>query len=476
MLRLARCAGRHSQLRRRPEPSRNHMLEEDMLNNDMSFVHLEDRPLLDAAKQLAADERRATAALLRALIEIDTRRLYLGEGCASMFVYCTRVLHLSEGGAYNRIEAARAARTYPLILELFERSAITLTTIRLLAPHLTAENHRTVLAAAQHKAKRDIEALVVTLQPKPDAPEVVRRVPVVPHTTAAPVPVSMPTTHSAPSTPPSPMLSAAVDASRREESSAPPPAPARIAPLSPERYRIQLSVSRETHDRFRRAQALLRHAVPSGDAAEIFDRAITLLVEEMERRRFAETSRPRVSAPAPADTRRTRHIPAVVRRDVWRRDAGRCAFVGREGRCSETAFLEFHHVEPYAAGGEATVANIQLRCRAHNEYEARLFFDDGVVRESRTRWATSLFRNEFEITPDAVAAEAAEDVLAECRVNLGFRCAPTRFTRQREFSTLLAPVSFLPRGRPQAAFRPRPNKVPRSPDRCAASRTSRVVG
>ena len=87
------------------------------------------------------EEHLATAALLRALMEIDTRRLYLGEGCASMFSYCTQVLHLAEGAAYNRIEAARAARTYPLILELFEQGAITLTAVRLLAPHLTAENH-----------------------------------------------------------------------------------------------------------------------------------------------------------------------------------------------------------------------------------------------------------------------------------------------------------------------------------------------
>ena len=110
-------------------------------------------------------------------MEIDSRRLYLGEGCASMFVYCTQVLHLSEGGAYNRIEAARAARTYPLILELFEQSAITLTAIRLLAPHLTAENHRAVLASARHKSKREVEALVVSLQPKPDAPVIVRKLP-----------------------------------------------------------------------------------------------------------------------------------------------------------------------------------------------------------------------------------------------------------------------------------------------------------
>jgi hypothetical protein len=71
---------------------------------------------------------------------------------------------------------------------------------------------------------------------------------------------------------------------------------------------------------------------------------------------------------------------------VWQRDEGRCAFVGRTGRCRETAFLEFHHVAPYAAGGAATADNIQVRCRAHNQYEARLFFWDTVVRERPQAW------------------------------------------------------------------------------------------
>ena len=134
------------------------------------FTTLEDGPLLDEAKRLAADERRATAALVRALMEIDARRLYLGESCASMFTYCTQVLHLSEGAAYNRIEAARAAARFPLILELFEQSAITLTAVRLLAPHLTVDNHTEVLASARHKPKAHILPIIAVLSPRPDAP------------------------------------------------------------------------------------------------------------------------------------------------------------------------------------------------------------------------------------------------------------------------------------------------------------------
>ena len=172
-------------------------------------------------------------------------------------------------------------------------------------------------------------------------------------------------------------------------------------PLAPERYRIQLTVSRETHDKFRRAQALLRHAVPSGDAAEIFDRAITLLVESAERQKAAQVARPRATR---ASDGTSRQIPAAVRREVWKRDAGRCAFTGAHGRCRETAFLEFHHVQPFAAAGRATVENIALRCRAHNAFEASLFFATGgadVVREASQRRSDEVRRCAADVTPAA---------------------------------------------------------------------------
>jgi hypothetical protein len=359
------------------------MVEVVMTTSENVLATLDDRPLLDTARRLAAEERRATAALLSALMEIDCRRLYLGEGCASMFAYCTQVLHLAEGAAYNRIEAARAARAYPVILELFEQSAITLTAVRLLSPHLNAGNHAAVLASARHRSKREIEALVAALSPKPDAPVVVRKLP---DATRAQGRSQAGTASIGQCLP----CAAPVSVASVAELAPTPPAvapvePVRIAPLAPERYRIQLTVSRETHDRFRRAQALLRHAIPSGDAAEIFDRALTLLVEGLERKRLGETSRPRASRPS---TEGSRHVAAAVRRAVWRRDGGRCAFVGASGRCRETAFLEFHHVEPYAAGGGATAENIELRCRAHNAYEALMFFGESVVREALLPWGT----------------------------------------------------------------------------------------
>jgi len=171
---------------------------------------------------------------------------------------------------------------------------------------------------------------------------------------------------------------------------APTPRPT-IAPLAPERYRVQFTIGQATEEQLRRLQDLLRREIPDGDPGAIFVRALPLLLREVERRKFAATSKPR---PGRATKAGSRHVPAEVERRVWQRDGGRCAFVARDGRrCTESTFLEFHHAhEPYALGGEATAKNIALRCRTHNVYESELIFgkyDPTQVRETPAGYATS---------------------------------------------------------------------------------------
>ena len=128
----------------------------------------------------------------------------------------------------------------------------------------------------------------------------------------------------------------------------------------------------------------MRHTLPTGDLSEILDRAVRALLKELGRRKCAPAQRPRLPSER-AQTKHGRVVPAAVRREVWARDKGSCAFVGGEGRCGEAGFLEFHHVVPFAEGGAATVDNIQLRCRAHNAYEAEQWFS--VSREPKPRFA-----------------------------------------------------------------------------------------
>jgi hypothetical protein len=117
---------------------------------------------------------------------------------------------------------------------------------------------------------------------------------------------------------------------------------------------------------------MLSHAVPSGDEGEIVDRALSLLLTDLARKKFAATDRPRKGR---RKRDGSRGVPAEIRRLVWLRDLGRCAYVGPGGhRCTERRFIEFHHVTPYEVGGEATAENLELRCGRHNRYEAKIYF------------------------------------------------------------------------------------------------------
>ena len=48
-------------------------------------------------------------------------------GCSG---YCTEILRFSEAVAYNLIKAARAARKFPVILDLLPDGSVNLTTVR----------------------------------------------------------------------------------------------------------------------------------------------------------------------------------------------------------------------------------------------------------------------------------------------------------------------------------------------------------
>jgi hypothetical protein len=343
-----------------------------MTTND-ALSCLSDAELLNEVKRLAAIEREATADLIRSLAEVEARRLHLASGCSSMFGYCTQVLHLSEHAAYARIAAARAATRFPAVMNLLIEGAITLTTVTLLGRHLTDENHVALLEAARHKSKTDVEMLVATLHPRPDVPSSVRK---------GPAP-KLRTATTAPLIPDVTPAMAIPQATTREPRSAPPPQHAVLRAIAPERYKLQVTISTETRAKLRRAQDLLGHTNRSADEAAVIDRALTVLVEQLEKVKYGRTDRPRPAGPFDPGSR---YVPAHLRRAVSRRDGDRCAFVGPEGRCTEMAGLQYHHRIPFAEGGPTTVDNLELRCPAHNSYEAERWFGPLLVRETGGAW------------------------------------------------------------------------------------------
>jgi len=375
--------------------------------NMKSLRKLSDRELIEGLKALARNEREATAALVAHLVEVDRRDLYREEGYSSLFAYCTQVLHFSENAAYNRIEAARAVARCPVVLEWLERGDVHLTAVKLLASLLTPENCNEILAAAKHKTRREIEELVARLRPRPDVPDRIQKTratdkaarAIGSHPNRAMEPIedrgavsggvaADGATTLAPDGGAASGMAAPDEATTNPtpallpERQPAPEAPGVVVALAPERYKIQFTASAATHDKLRRAQELMRHRLPNGDLGQIFDRALDLLVRDLEKKMLGATDRPRrapaaraQAGAASASRRRSRHIPAAVKRAVWKRDQGRCAFVSSSGvRCNERARLQFDHVWPHGDGGPATVDNVRLLCRSHNQHEAQRFF------------------------------------------------------------------------------------------------------
>ncbi len=285
---------------------------------------------------------------------------------------------------------------------------------------------------ARGRSKREVEVLVARLAPRPDVPSSVRKLPAPVRAraaVAAAVPEKPPTGLAkeqpagsveeqpagsaeeqpagsareqppasltqpdacAPALPPETAVAGTSGIRAVEMLRTPPPSgeavvgrPAHrpvVTPLAPGRYCVKFTVGEETHEKLRRVQDLLRREIPDGDPGAIFDRALTLLLEDIGRKKLAETTRPR---PAAAPAKGSREVPASVKRAVWRRDAGQCAFVAANGRrCTERAFLEFHHEEPYARGGGPTVRNIELRCARHHAYETERTFGPRIVSLER---------------------------------------------------------------------------------------------
>jgi hypothetical protein len=329
------------------------------MKNTRALQALTDDELLHRLSDLLGQSRRVEADLVAHIGEVDERRLYAREAAPSMFVYCTMRLGLSEAEAYLRIEAARAVRRYPKVLEMLREGRLHLSAIAKLAPHLTPDNCDGLLQRAAGQSKRRVEELVAELAPRPDVAARVRKLPDRPTVAAA-------DSHLRPTAP-------AVPPPQLRPDGVPPapippsPRPPVVEPLAPARYKIQFTANAALRGKLERLCALMRDMEEGGDLAAVIEAAVNEKLERLEARRFALTSRPRKQLEDADTSPSSRSIPAPVRRAVFERDGGQCYYVDASGRrCPERHRLEYHHHDPFGRGGDHSVANCHLACSIHN--------------------------------------------------------------------------------------------------------------
>jgi 5-methylcytosine-specific restriction endonuclease McrA len=381
-----------------------------MMQGTHELKSIPDDELLRQLAEILRQSRRVEADLVAHIGEVDRRRLYARTASPSMFAYATEVLHLSEAEAYLRIAAARASREHPILLAMLSDGRLHLTAIAKLAPHITPENRDALLSRAAHRCKREIEELVAELAPRPDVPELMRRLPdrrgqgsttqradpgreapsrelrldgVGSHDTGSRSRDGI----SSPSAPtfaglrpdgvagrdaiaaPGPEGLVGIAAGLRPDGVAGAPAAGRgrhavVESLAPGRHMVQFTASTALRDKLERLRRLME---PQADLASIIEQAVSEKLERLEARRFARARKPRKALAETDTSPRTRQIPAAVKRAVYERDGGRCRYVDElDRRCTARERLEFHHRHPFGHGGDHSVQNIALACRLHN--------------------------------------------------------------------------------------------------------------
>jgi 5-methylcytosine-specific restriction endonuclease McrA len=337
---------------------------------------LSDASLRQAMPDVVAREHRSVSAVVAHLAEFERRRLHVADGYPTLYAYAVEALGYSEDAAWRRVKAAEMVREYPAMLPMLADGRLHLTAVLMLTAHLTRANADDLLARVARKGRKAIERVLAERFPKADLPPRLAPIASAPETLCTVAPARNEANDDTTRDGDSAAVTLCTVAPARNDAHI---RPAKLVMRAPERFGLQVTIDQTTHDLLRRAQDLLSHSIPNGELGTVLRHVLEAALPQLEKRKFG-TSRP-ARSPSGAHGR---HIPAQVKNAVWKRDLGRCTFVAEHGhRCESRKFLEFDHEVPFARGGEATIANLRLRCRAHNQYEAERAFGAPFMERKR---------------------------------------------------------------------------------------------
>ncbi len=303
----------------------------------MNLKKLSDQNLLTATQQLAKQEREILTTILHHLREVERRRLYSVLKYSSLFSYAVGELKYSEDQAARRIAAMRLMRDVPEIEEKISSGALTLSNLCLAQTLFTKERQ----AGRQVNTEGKIE-----------------------------------------------VLGQLENLSARE-------AKKFVAEINPEmKWTRKLDFDAVEDEDLRakllQVKGLFAHIDPNMSLKDVLHRLCDSEIAKKSRLPEATKSKLRaadskINSPAttkvataatevaesPATSRAD--SKAEIRRQVWRRDQGRCT------RCSSTHAVQEDHIVPRAAGGMDALENLRLLCRSCNHRAAIEYFGLGKM-------------------------------------------------------------------------------------------------
>jgi len=337
------------------------------------------------AEKLASRERRHTAALIAHIAEISRRKGHLELGFKSLFSYCRKVLRLSEGAAWRRMQVASVSRRFPQALAHLTEGKVSLSSLSLLAPHLSEENLENVLGQAEGKTKEAVKEIVAALRPKPAAEPMIRRKPARSRQESPEV-----GNDGARGVQPELSFSARDLEPRKPEGS--------VEVARPEVYNFRFSAGKSLREKLERLAEVLGIQGAARRMPEILEKALDIALEKkdpkakLERRRKREAARSKTRPDEVAQERkretpgcdervRSRYIPSSVRERLLECAGYQCEYTGPRGvRCTARTRLEVDHIVPHRKGGSRGEENLRVFCRGHNLLAADREFGEDFMQ------------------------------------------------------------------------------------------------
>jgi hypothetical protein len=344
-----------------------------------SLKSLSNQELVNKLKELVSQEQNLTLQILPHLVEVERREIYLEKAYSTMTHYCVNELGYGESSASRRVRAARVIRDVPEVYGLLQSKKITLSAVVQIYGVLTPENKEQLLPRIIGRSRTVIEGVLAEYraprhlmdQVKPTMVKKIVPVESAPSRatekgagTARAEELGEMTRHSGGKNNPT------------DENSTQEPERPELTVVMEKMFEIRFAGDEELMELIKFMRSHLSHRLhKSATFLELFKYALQYVKNREDPGTKKVTAR---KSTARTDTR---YIPESVKQEVWKRDGGRCTFVGSNGKRCECEYnLQYdHHPVPYGRGGKSTANNLRLLCAKHNRYTAKMTYGEVAI-------------------------------------------------------------------------------------------------
>lgn len=268
-------------------------------------------------------ERKTTAEILKLILEVERRRLYLENGHTSLFAYLTKTLGYSAASAQRRIESARLLDKIPSLKTEISEGKLNLMQTSLLAQGLRNVEKPVDPVDIVEKIKgQDLQKTQVILARELDQP----------------------------------IQTFEKKRIQKDES-----------------LRLEITLTKEDRQIFAHLRSLLSHIEPGIGWKDLF----VLAAKDSIAKRDLLAKKPRRAVTSKMEAalshQRRAPIPVSTKRAIIKRDQSCQWRDARTGeKCGSTFQLQIDHIKSVCIGGGNETENLQLLCAAHNRWKYKL--------------------------------------------------------------------------------------------------------